>query len=87
MARSIVYYIWNFIPHILQTTDLRLPSNLKYGFTYALHLWHLNGVFTSTTCTYSEPNGVIQAATGYIDFFGTLYKIAEVGLINCGLAS
>jgi len=52
-----------------------------------LHLWHLNGVFTSTTCTYSEPNGVIQAATGYIDFFGTLYKIAEVGLINCGLAS
>lgn len=75
------------IPHMLQCAELFWPSNLKYPFTYALHLEHLNGVCTRTLWTNYDPNGVIQIPKGKLDFFGFANVIAEVGLTKSGPAS
>lgn len=40
--------IEKFIPQILHIAEDLVPSNLKYPFTYALHLVHRKGEFTRT---------------------------------------
>lgn len=67
---------------MLQTQDLLVLSDLKYGFTYALHLWHLKGVVTGILWTLGDPKGWIQTPIGKLNFLLPISIIADVGLQN-----
>jgi hypothetical protein len=84
---TVEWSIWNVLAHILHTAEFLVPSNLKYPFTYDLHLVHLNGAFTRILCTRYDPKGVIHAPNGKFDFFGLPNINADVGRMKSGPAS
>ena len=87
LGSTVELSIPKLIPQILQIALVFEPSNLKYPFTYALHLVHLSGELTCTLWTRSEPKGETHNPRGKLDFRVLPNVRADVGLRNSGPAS